>query len=194
MHRVASPVLLLPSRFFWLLVMLGGLAACRDDDMRGVLVAKYLDGSARFVKHIDISTIDGPALSVALVTNTKRCELIGPIPVGAFSAISDCKEVSGLASLRCEGTGEVLTRWQMTSCHSGFGRSFQGVEPVFLYGFSGNTYSAQNQLELATDAQFALLATDCQANSMRNSPGECHPPITELLLKFPEPSKHEGFQ
>ena len=71
--------------------------------------------------------------------------VILPVPVGALSGITDCKEISGVAVLRCDGDIERQTRWQMTSCHSGFGRSIEGTEPAFLFGFSGNSYSAQNQ-------------------------------------------------
>lgn len=73
-------------RFVWLVVIVGGLTACENEEVRGVLVAKFLDGSARFIKRITISTVDGPALSLTLVAKSKRCELVAPVPAGALSA------------------------------------------------------------------------------------------------------------
>lgn len=183
-----TPSVLLPflPRLFWLVVITGGLAACRTEEVRGVLVAKYTDGSGRFIKRIAISTIEGPVLSMALVTKTKRCELIGPVPAGALSGLNDCKDVSGTASLRCEGTQEVQTRWQMTSCHSGYGRSIPGTEPAFLFGFSGNSYTAQNQLELAEGSTLDASVNDCQALSELSSLGECKLPDIEPPLKSHE--------
>ncbi len=145
------------------------LGACQEDEVRGVMVAKFQDGSAYFIKRIAISTIDGPALSLALVSKSKRCELLAPVPAGALSGIGDCKDVSGIASLRCEGELDLPLRWQMTSCHSGFGRSFPRQGPVFVLGFSGNTYTAQNQLDLAMETQFDAPCNpslDCGASAL----------------------------
>lgn len=162
------------------------LAACKEEEVRGVLVAKYADGSARFVKRLAISTIDGPLLSLSLTTRTKRCELIGPVPAGALSGITDCKEISGVASLRCEGAPDVPTRWQMTSCHSGYGRSVTGTEPAFLFGFSGNAYTAQDQLDLAQRATFDSPANDCQSLTALNPFGECGLPDIETPPRLRE--------
>lgn len=153
--------------------MAEGITACQDEEYRGVLVAKFTDGSARFIKRIAISTIDGPALSFALVSKTKRCELVAPVPVGALAGISNCKEISGVAVLRCDGEIERHTRWQMTSCHSGFGRSVEGIEPAFLFGFSGNAYTAQNQLELARETKAQLSVNYCPSGIDSIVAGEC---------------------
>ena len=172
-------------RFIGLVVIAGGLTACEDDEVRGVFVAKFLDGSARFVKRITISTIDGPILSLALVAKSKRCELIAPVPAGALSGIGDCKDISGIASLRCEGQKALVTRWQMTSCHSGYGRSLEGTEPAFLFGFSGNSYTAQNQLELAMAAKFVEPVNVCPTSIEPNPQNECNeaniPSLFQLL-------------
>lgn len=168
------------------------LSACQEEEYRGVLVAKFVDGSARFIKRIAISSIDGPALSLALESKKKRCELIAPVPVGALSGITDCKEISGVAVLRCDGEMERQTRWQMTSCHSGFGRSFEGIEPTFLFGFSGNSYTAQNQLELAMQTKFELPVNTCPASIEPNLSDGCNPAGTSLLpwlLGLPEESR-----
>lgn len=162
------------AKLFWLMAMTGGLTACKDGEVRGVLVAKFSDGSARFVKRIAISTIDGPMLSLALVTKSKHCELIAPLPADALSSAGDCKDISGIASLRCEGEQELPTRWQMTSCHSGYGRSLEGIEPAFLFGFSGNAYTAQDQLELAMGSKFELSANACPASIYPSPCGECN--------------------
>lgn len=169
-----------------LLATIGTLSACKEDAIRGVLVAKFTDGSARFTRKIAISTIDGPLLSLALTTRTRRCELIGPVPAGALAGISDCKEISGVAFLRCEGAADIPTRWQMTSCHSGYGRSLPGNEPAFMFGFSGNAYTAQDQLDLARDAALEAPANDCQGPSLFNPFGECNPPNFELPPKLRE--------
>lgn len=169
------------SRVFGLLVVTAGLTACQEEEYRGVLVAKFVDGSARFIKRIAISSIDGPTLSLPLVSKTKRCELVAPVPVGALSGITDCKEISGVAVLRCDGDIERQTRWQMTSCHSGFGRSIEGTEPAFLFGFSGNSYSAQNQLELAMQTKFEKPVNACPAGIEPNSPDGCNAGSTSLL-------------
>lgn len=165
--------------------MSGGLTACKDEEVRGVLVAKFIDGSAHFVKRVAISTIDGPALSLELVTKSKRCELIAPVPAGALSGLGDCKDISGIASLRCEGESELPTRWQMTSCHSGYGRSVAGAEPAFLFGFSGNAYTAQNQLELAKRTNFELPVNACPAGFESSAQGDCNatntPSLPQLL-------------
>ncbi|MGE5469899.1 MAG: hypothetical protein ACM3X0_03765 [Bacteroidota bacterium] len=167
--------------------MLGGLTACKDEEIRGVLVAKFVDGSARFVKPLAISTIDGPALSLALVSKSKRCELIATVPAGALSGVGDCKDISGIASLRCEGESELPTRWRMTSCHSGYGRSVTGAKPAFLFGFSGNAYTAQNQLELAMHANFEMPANDCPDNFGYSPAGECNVTYAPSLLQLLEP-------
>lgn len=146
-----------------LLGMAVGLTACKDEEYRGVLVAKFMDGSARFIKRVAISSIDGPELSLALVSKSKRCDLSAPVPVGTLSGITDCKEISGVAVLRCDGETERRLRWQMVSCHSGSGRSFDGAEPVFVFGFSGNTYTAQNQLEQAMEMKFEPPVNACPA-------------------------------
>lgn len=172
--------------------MAAGLTACKDEEFRGVLVAKFTDGSARFIKRIAISTIDGPVLSLALVSKSKRCELIAPVPAGALSGMSDCKEISGIASLRCDGEMERPARWQMTSCHSGYGRSLEGTEPAVLFGFSGNTYTAQNQLELAMSTKFELPVNACQTGVDSISPGECNSANASSLpqlLELPIESK-----
>lgn len=168
------------------------LTACQEEEYRGVLVAKFVDGSARFIKRIAISSIDGPALTLPLTSKTKRCELIAPVPAGALSGITDCKEISGIAVLRCDGEIERQTRWQMTSCHSGFGRSIEGNEPVFLFGFSGNSYTAQNQLELAMNTKFALPVNACPAGIESSSSDDCNAGSTSLLpwlLGLPEESR-----
>lgn len=161
--------------------MLAVLTACQEEEYRGVLVAKFVDGSVHFLKRIAISSIEGPALSLSLVSKKKRCELIAPVPAGALSGITDCKEISGIAVLRCDGEIERQTRWQMTSCHSGFGRSIAGTEPAFLFGFSGNSYTAQNQLELAKEANFELPVNACPDGIKSSSPEECSTGSASLL-------------
>lgn len=161
--------------------MLVALTACQEEEYRGVLVAKFADGSARFLKRIAISSIDGPALSLALVSKKKRCELIAPVPAGALSGITDCKEISGIAVLRCDGETERQTTWKMTSCHSGFGRSIEGTEPAFLFGFSGNSYTAQNQLELAKETKLGLPVNACPDGFESSSPDECNAGSASLL-------------
>lgn len=164
-----------------------GLSACQDEEYRGVLVAKFIDGSARFIKRIAISTVGGPTLSLALVSKKKHCELIAPVPAGALSGITDCKEISGIAVLRCDGEPERQTRWQMTSCHSGFGRSVEGIEPAFLFGFSGNAYTAQNQLDLAMGTKFELHSPVCQPGNEPSLASACNgnnaPSLPELFLQ-----------
>lgn len=166
--------------------MVGGLTACNEEEVRGVLVAKFMNGSARFVKRIAISTIDGPALSLALETKSKRCELIASVPAGVLSGIGDCKDISGIASLRCEGESVLPTRWQMTSCHSGYGRSVAGPEPAFAFGFSGNAYTAQNQLELAMRTNFELPVNDCPSGFESSPYGDCYGTNTPSLPQMLE--------
>ncbi len=180
------------SRHLLLLVTLTGLTACQEEEYRGVLVAKFVDGSARFIKRIAISSVDGPALSLPLVSKKTRCELVAPVPAGALSGITDCKEISGVAVLRCDNDIERQTRWEMTSCHSGFGRSIEGTEPVFLLGFSGNSYTAQNQLELAMQKKFELPLNTCPVGLGFRSSDECNSGSTSLLrwlLGLPEESR-----
>lgn len=180
------------SRVICLLGVATSLSACQEEEYRGVLVAKFVDGSARFIKRIAISSIDGPALSLVLENKKRRCELIAPVPAGALSGITDCKEISGVAVLRCDGEMERQTRWQMTSCHSGFGRSFEGIEPAFLFGFSGNSYTAQNQLELAMQKKFELPVNTCPVGIESNSSDECNSsgtPLLPWLLGRPEQSR-----
>lgn len=193
MFRHKSPhALQYLSQLFCFLGMVTGLTACQEEEYRGVLVAKFVDGSARFIKRIAISSIEGPALSLALASKKKHCELIAPVPVGALSGLTDCKEISGIAVLRCDGEMDRHTRWQMTSCHSGFGRSIEGTEPAFVFGFSGNSYTAQNQLELAMQTKFEVPANACPANIETSAPDQCNEGSTSLLpwlLGLPEESR-----
>lgn len=180
------------SRLLCLLAMAMGLTACQEEEYRGVLVAKFADGSARFIKRIAISSIDGPVLSLPLVSKKGRCELVAPVPAGALSGITDCKDISGVAVLRCDGDIGHQTRWQMTSCHSGFGRSIEGTQPVFLFGFSGNSYTAQNQLELAMQTKFELPVNTCPVGLGSSASDECNAGSTSLLrwlLGLPEESR-----
>ena len=54
-----------------------------------------------------------------------------------------------------------------------------GTEPAFLFGFSGNAYTAQDQLDLAQRATFDSPANDCPVQAVFNLFGECGPPDIE---------------
>lgn len=157
--------------------MIGGLTACNEEEVRGVFVAKFLDGSGRFVKRIAISIIDGPALSLALVTKSKRYELIAPVLAGALS---------GIALLHCEGESKFPSRWQMTSCHSGYVRSEAGLSRLSCLVLAENAYTAQNQLELAMRAHFELPVNDCPSGFESSPHGDCYATNTLSLPPLPE--------
>lgn len=174
-------------QLIWIVLLAGGLSACEDNEVRGIFVAKFFDGSAHFVKRIRISTVDGPELHLALTSKTRHCEFVAPVPAGALSGIGDCKDITGIASLRCDEQKDLPILWQMTSCHSGYGRSLEGAEPVFLFGFSGSAYSAQNQLEQAMVARLIAPTSVCPMGEQPTSQNDCDEngiPALPLLLKL----------
>ena len=161
------------------------MTGCQTNEVRGVFAGKFEDGSATFVKRIAISSLDGPELSLALVSRSKQCELISPLPTVPLTAENDCRGINGSALLRCQDASEIPLRWQMTSCHSGYGRSVSGMGPGFLFGFSGNLYNAQTQMEHAADAPSVFPDTACQSASEKNPLVYCAPPLAEPNSPMP---------
>ena len=161
------------------------MAGCQTNEVRGVFAGKFEDGSATFVKRIAISSLDGPELSLSLASRSKQCELVSPLPAVSLGAENDCQGITGFASLRCQDASEIPLRWQMTSCHSGYGRSISGMGPGFLFGFSGNLYNAQTQMEHAADAPFVSADMACQTASGQNPSVFCAPPLAEPIPPMP---------
>jgi hypothetical protein len=62
----------------------------------------------------------------------------------------------------------------------------EGAEPAFLFGFSGNSYTAQNQLELAMAAKFVEPVNSCPTRIESGSQDECDEPDTPSLPQLLE--------
>lgn len=144
----------LRSRVFLIVCTVFVLCGCRTDEFRGVFVARFIDDSGFFTKRITAPSLLEPELRLSLATKRYVCELRVAVPTELTPETLACDQISGFGKVLCSDAREIPVGWKMTSCHSGFGRSVEGVEPPFVFGFSGNAYTAQIQLDLAKQAKF----------------------------------------
>ena len=140
-------------RLIVLVYSITGLLGCRDDEVRGIFIARFTDDSALFLKRIAIPDSMDREFRLSLVNKKYTCELRVSIPLELAQA-DQCDRDGGNGTVIFSNAREVPVVWKMTSCHGGFGRSIEGVEPAFVFGFSSNLYGAQNQLEQATHTKF----------------------------------------
>ncbi len=128
---------------------------CRNDEIRGVFVARFTDDTGSFIKRITLPSLAEPELRLRLSSKKYICELRVFVPSELPVEVSQCDRISGSGTVLCSDAREIPVAWKMTSCHSGFGRSLEGsIEHPFLFGFSGNASNAQDQLDLAREARF----------------------------------------
>lgn len=142
-------------RLIVLIYLMSGLLGCRDEEIRGIFIARFADDSALFLKRIAIPSLMDREFRLSLVNKKYVCELRVSIPL-ALSVDEECDRDSWVGTVICSSAREIPVVWKMTSCHGRFGRSVEGIEPAFLFGFSSNLYAAQNQLELATQTKFPV--------------------------------------
>lgn len=174
-HQKNFAHLALLSRVFLIVCTVIFLYGCRSDGFRGVFVARFIDDSGFFTKRITVPSLLEPELRLSLATRRYVCELRVAVPSELTPEILECDQISGVGKVLCSDAREIPVGWKMTSCHSGFGRSVEGVKPPFVFGFSGNAYTAQIQLDLAKQARFL-------------------PPedVNQLQSKPPEPEREQA--
>lgn len=146
--------LALRSRVFLIVCTVFVLYGCRTDEIRGVFVARFIDDSGFFTKRVTVLSLLEPELRLSLATKRYVCELRVAVPSELTPETLECDQISGVGKVLCSDARQIPVGWKMTSCHSGFGRSVEGVEPPFIFGFSGNAYTAQIQVDLAKQAKF----------------------------------------
>lgn len=143
------------NRLFLIVCSIFVFHGCRTGEFRGVFVARFLDDSGFFTKRITVPSLTEPELRLSIATKRYVCELRIVVPTELTPEPLECDQISGVGKLLCSDAREIPVGWKMTSCHSGFGSSVEGVEPPFVFGFSGNAYTAQNQLDLAKQLWFS---------------------------------------
>jgi hypothetical protein len=124
-------------RLIVLVYSITGLLGCRDDEVRGIFIARFTDDSALFLKRIAIPDSMDREFRLSLVNKKYTCELRVSIPLELAQA-DQCDRDGGNGTVICSNAREVPVVWKMTSCHGGFGRSIEGLN-LRLYSDSAVT-------------------------------------------------------
>ena len=98
---------------------MSGLLGCRDEEIRGIFIARFADDSALFLKRIAIPSLMDREFRLSLVNKKYVCELRVSIPL-ALSVDEECDRDSWVGTVICSSAREIPVVWKMTSCHGGF--------------------------------------------------------------------------
>ena len=131
-------------------LLLSITAACRRDSEYGILVAKFDDDSQLFKAKIFLpKSEDNYRFNFELRQGDTACSLTGQLAGKEIPPPDDCEGIKGDGKIACNDDRSLRTRWVITSCLGGHGRSVGKKGRRFYFGFDRNKERALDQLAKA---------------------------------------------
>lgn len=124
--------------------------ACVTENVRGVLVGGFSDTEPVVTSIVIPASQDGEYdFHYGFRYQNSVCLLTGEIPTPMIPFIEPCDGLRGTGRVSCNDGRRLTLQWALTSCQGGYGRSDEGAESGFFFGFGSSEELARDQLRKA---------------------------------------------
>jgi len=123
---------------------------CVTEDARGVLVGGFSAAMPTVTSIAIPASQDGEYhFHYGFRQEDSVCLLTGEIPTPRIPFFEPCDGLRGTGRVSCNDGRTLNLQWLLTSCQGGYGRSDEGAESGFFFGFGGSEEMARDQLRKA---------------------------------------------